>query len=165
MDFMTDDITAGPGSPNPDVRSLAILAHSATFLRGKEIWMQHYSAINKANVALEKIPAIEMKEDLKNRLLAEARFLRALYYFNLVRLYGDVPLLLTDQTVLPIDQLQVERTPKDQVYAQIVEDLIQSADLFKVGAAGEVGRATEGAAKALLSKVYLTHRDWSNAVT
>jgi len=164
MDFMTDDITAGPGSPNPDVRSLAVLAHSSTFLRGKEIWMQHYSAVNKANVAIERIPGIEMKEDLKNRLLGEARFLRALYYFNLVRLYGDVPLLLTDQTRLPIDQLQVERTPKEEVYAQIIDDLNESVNLFKVGSTGEVGRATEGAAKALLSKVYLTKRDWSNSV-
>jgi len=165
MDFMTDDITAGPGSPNPDVRSLAILAHSSTFLRGKEIWMQHYSAVNKANVAIERIPGIEMNQELKNRLLGEARFLRALYYFNLVRLFGDVPLLLTDQTRLPIDQLQVTRTPKEQVYAQIIDDLNESAALFHAGATGEAGRATEGAAKALLSKVYLTKREWANAVT
>lgn len=164
MDFLTDDITAGPGSPNPDVRSLAALTHSSTFLRGKEIWMQHYSAVNKANVALERIPGINMNENLKNRLLAEARFLRALFYFNLVRLYGDVPLLLQDQTKLPIDQLKVSRTPKEEVYAQIIEDLKKSAELFSNGATGEIGRATEGAAKALLSKVYMTKRDWENAV-
>ncbi|HEY3404880.1 MAG TPA: RagB/SusD family nutrient uptake outer membrane protein [Ohtaekwangia sp.] len=164
MDFMTDDITAGPGSPNPDVRSLAILAHSSTFLRGKEIWMQHYSAVNKANVALERIPAIDMNEELKNRLLGETRFLRALYYFNLVRLFGDVPLLLTDQTKLPISELQVPRTPKEEVYDQIIEDLNEAVTLFQEGNTGEVGRATEGAAKALLSKVYLTKRDWANAV-
>lgn len=165
MDFLTDDITAGPGSPNPDVRSLAVLAHSSTFLRGKEIWMQHYSAINKANVALERIPEIDMNEDLKNRLLGESRFLRALYYFNLVRLYGDVPLLLADQTRLPIDQLQVPRTPTEEVYAQIIEDLNESVNLFKEGSTGEAGRATEGASKALLSKVYLTKRDWSNSIS
>ncbi|HLP04961.1 MAG TPA: RagB/SusD family nutrient uptake outer membrane protein [Paludibacter sp.] len=164
MDFMTDDLSAGPGSPNADVRSLAVLAHSATNLRVKELWQQNYAGINKANVALENVPGISMDEKLKSRLLGEARFLRALYYFNLVRLYGDVPLLLTDQTKVPISELQVPRTPADQVYTQIIEDLTQSVALFKAGSTGEAGRATEGAAKSLLSKVYLTRRDWSNSV-
>lgn len=164
MEFMTDDVSAGPGSPNPDVRSLSILAHSSTVIRGKEIWQQNYGGVNKANVALERIPGIEMDQALKNRLLGEARFLRALYYFNLVRLYGDVPLLLTDQTRLPIDKLQVPRTPASQVYDQIIEDLNESISLFSTGSAGEPGRATEGAAKSLLAKVYLTTRTWDKAV-
>lgn len=165
LDFMTDDLSAGPGSPNPDVRSLSVLAHSSTLIRGKESWQQHYSGINKANVAIERIPGITMDEKLKSRLLGEARFLRALFYFDLVRQFGDVPLLLTDQTQLPIEQLQVPRNPTSEVYAQIITDLKESANSFKIGAAGEAGRATEGAAKSLLSKVYLTKRDWANAVT
>jgi hypothetical protein len=164
MDFMSDDLDAGPGSPNPDVQSLSKLSHSATVIRGKEIWQQHYSNINRANVALEKIPLIDFDQQLKNRLLAEARFIRALHYFDLVRLYGAVPLLLTDQTVLSIEQLQVPRTSVDSVYAQIISDLKESASLFAGGASGEAGRATEGAAKSLLSKVYLTKRDWQDAV-
>lgn len=165
MDFMSDDLDAGPGSPNPDVQSLSKLSHSATVIRGKEIWQQHFSNINRANVALEKIPLIEFDQALKNRLLAEARVIRALHYFDLVRLYGAVPLLLTDQTVLPIEQLQVPRTSVDSIYAQIIADLTEATTLFANGAAGEKGRATEGAAKSLLSKVYLTKRDWQNAVT
>ncbi len=165
MDFMSDDLDAGPGSPNPDVQSLSKLAHSATVVRGKEIWQQHYSNINRANVALEKIPGITFDEALKNRLLGEAHFIRALHYFDLVRLYGDVPLLLTDQTVLPLPELQVERTPLAQVYDQIIADLTEATTLFQNGGAGEPGRATEGAAKSLLSKVYLTKRDWANAAT
>lgn len=164
MDFMSDDLDAGPGSPNPDVQSLSKLTHSATVIRGKEIWQQHFSNINRANSALEKIPLIEFDQQLKNRLLAEARFIRALHYFDLVRLYGAVPLLLTDQTVLPIQELQVPRTSADSVYAQIIVDLNESASLFANGASGEAGRATEGAAKSLLSKVYLTKRDWTNAI-
>lgn len=165
MDFMTDDLSAGPGSPNPDVRSLSALTHSSTLIRGKESWQQHYSAINKANVAIERIPGITMDEKLKSRLLGEARFLRALYYFDLVRQFGGVPLLLTDQTQLPIEQLQVPRNTADEIYAQIIIDLKESANLFKAGSTGEIGRATEGAAKSLLSKVYLTKRDWENAIT
>jgi len=164
LDFMTDDLDAGPGSPNAEVRALAKLLHASTNLRIQQIWTEHYEGINKANIALERIPEITMDDKLKNRLLGESRFLRAFYYFNLVRLYGNVPLLLTDQTKLTIPELQVARTPKEQVYAQIITDLVEAANLFKNGSTGEAGRATEGAAKSLLSKVYLTQRDWSNSV-
>jgi len=164
MDMATDDVDAGPGSPNPDVRSIAILSYSSLNVRVLQIWQAQYASINRANVAIEKIPPIEMDEALKSRLLGEAHFLRALYYFNLVRLYGDIPLLLTDQTVLPIDQLKVPRTPQKDVYAQIILDLNTSADYFTKGSTPEKGRATKGAARALLSKVYLTLRDWDNAV-
>ncbi|POY37870.1 RagB/SusD family nutrient uptake outer membrane protein [Solitalea longa] len=164
LDFMTDDMDAGPGSPNGEVRAFAKLTHASTNLRIQQIWTEHYEGINKANIALERIPAIEMDAKLKSRLLGEATFLRALYYFNLVRLYGDVPLLLTDQTRLTTAELQVPRTPTSEVYAQIIKDLEDAANYFKNGAAGEAGRATEGASKALLSKVYLTKRDWANSV-
>lgn len=164
LDFLTDDLDAGPGSPNGEVRAIAKLTHASTNLRIQQIWTEHYEGINKANIALERIPAINMDGKLKSRLLGEASFLRAFYYFNLVRLYGDVPLLLTDQTKLSIAELQVPRTPKEEVYSQIIKDLTEAAVLFKNGSAGEPGRATEGAAKSLLSKVYLTKRDWSNSV-
>lgn len=164
MDMASDDVDAGPGSPNPDVRSIAILSYSSLNVRVLQIWQANYASINRANVAIEKIPEISIDESLKNRLLGEAYFLRALYYFNLVRLYGDVPLLLTDQTVLPIDQLKVPRTSKEDVYAQIISDLKTSANHFTNGSVPEKGRVTKGAAVALLSKVYLTMRDWDNAV-
>ncbi|HET7733984.1 MAG TPA: RagB/SusD family nutrient uptake outer membrane protein, partial [Paludibacter sp.] len=109
LDFMTDDLDAGPGSPNAEVRALAKLLHASTNLRIQQIWTEHYEGINKANIALGNIPAITMDQKLKSRLLGEAHFLRAFYYFNLVRLYGDVPLLLTDQTKLTIPELQVPR--------------------------------------------------------
>jgi hypothetical protein len=164
MEFMTDDVSAGPGSPNPDVRSLSILAHSSTLIRGKELWQQHYAGVNRANVALEKIPGIQFDQALKDRLLGEVLFLRALYYFNLVRLFGDVPLLLRDQTTLPLNELAVPRDDKEVAYQQIITDLKNAIDHFKIGSTGEAGRATEGAAKSLLSKVYLTHMEWDKAV-
>jgi len=164
MAFMTDDENAGPGSPNADARAFGTLTQATTNLRIKEIWQQHYAGINKANVALDRIPGISFDQKLKNRLLGEARFLRALYYFDLVRTYGDVPLLLTDQTQVPVADLQVARTPKDQVYTQIVADLDSAINYFHNGSTPEVGRATEGASKSLLSKVYLTQRDWANSL-
>jgi hypothetical protein len=164
MDMASDDVHAGPGSPNPDVRSISILTHSSLNVRVLQLWQAAYASINRANVAIEKIPPIVMDEKLKNRLIGEAYFLRAFHYFNLVRLYGDVPLLLRDQTVVPIEQLKVTRDPAETVYAQIIDDLNESVRYFQQGTTGEAGRATEGAAKALLSKVYLTKRDWQKAV-
>jgi len=166
MDFMTDDLDAGPGSPNPDVRALAKLNHSLTNLRGKESWQQHYIVINQANVAWERIPEIQMNEKLKNRLLGETLFLRALAYFDLVRQFGGVPLLLKDQTRISLEEQLQPRASVEEIYAQIIEDLKESADYFHAsqGEGAEAGRPTEGSAKALLSKVHLTKRDWANAI-
>ncbi|GAA4786537.1 RagB/SusD family nutrient uptake outer membrane protein [Olivibacter ginsenosidimutans] len=157
MNMADDDEDPGPGATNPDVRSLSVLAHSSTNLRIYEIWQQHYAAIKRANVALEKVPQIDFDENLKNRLLAEAKFLRALYYFNLVRLYGDVPLVTTYQKYVNATDYAIERSSSAEVYAQIEQDLKEAAEVLPANySAPDVGRATSGAAKALLAKVYLT---------
>src|SRR5205814_1283405 len=87
MDMATDDVDPGPGAVNGDVRSLSVLGHSSSNRTVFQLWQQHYAGIKKANVALAKIPGITFDEALKARLLGEAKFLRALYYFNLVRLW------------------------------------------------------------------------------
>lgn len=157
MNFAGDDEDPGPGATNPDVRSLAVLAHSSTNLRVYELWQQFYAAIKKANVALEKIPTISFDATLKNRLLAEAKFLRALYYFNLVRLYGDVPLITSYQKYINAGDYAIAKSPSTAVYAQIEKDLIEAAAALPVSyASPDAGRATAGAAKSLLAKVYLT---------
>ncbi|QNL50409.1 RagB/SusD family nutrient uptake outer membrane protein [Olivibacter sp. SDN3] len=157
MNMAGDDEDPGPGATNPDVRSLSVLAHSSTNLRVYEIWQQHYAAIKKANVALEKIPEIEFDEQLKNRLLGEAKFLRALYYFNLVRLYGGVPLIIENQEFIDANDYAVAKSTAAEVYTQIETDLKEAADVLPPSySSPDVGRATAGAAKALLAKVYLT---------
>ncbi|MDJ1493811.1 RagB/SusD family nutrient uptake outer membrane protein [Cytophagaceae bacterium DM2B3-1] len=157
MNMAGDDEDPGPGATNPDVRSLAVLAHSSTNLRIYEIWQQHYAAIKKANVALDKISAIDFDASLKSRLLGEAKFLRALYYFNLVRLYGDVPLITEYQKYVNAADYAIAKSPSTEVYAQIEKDLQEAAEVLPASyAAPDVGRATQGAAKALLAKVYLT---------
>lgn len=114
-----------------------------------------YSAIARLNAAVANIPPIAMDEGLKNRLLGEVRFLRALYYFNLVRAYGGVPLHTE-----PVDNIEAARKPRasaDEVYALIVEDLqFAEQHLPTSYPANEYGRATQGAARSLLGKVYLT---------
>jgi len=121
------------------------------------IWRIHYKTITLANNAIERIPAIQMNETLRNRLVNEAKFLRALSYFNLVRIFGKVPLLVTEETPLNPEVSDVEA-----VYAQIISDL-QAAEALPLDGDIQEGRATTGAAKALLAKVYLTRKDWTNA--
>lgn len=118
------------------------------------IWRDHYQGINEANAAITHIPGITMDEDHKNRLVGEARFLRALMYFNLVRYFGDVPYRGSETNSL--NDLYADRTPAATIYERIIEDL--EFGIANMGEKGEVepGRATAGAAKTLLSKVYLT---------
>ena len=128
-----------------------------------QIWQNFYRGINRANLAIAKIPEIdEMNPDMKARLIGEAKFLRALYYFNLVRWFGDVP-FVTDYTD-NVEGLNLERTDKDKVYDLIISDLSQASEDLSVSYSGEnIGRATKGAALTLLGKVYLTRENWSNA--
>lgn len=169
MEMMTDDINPGPGATNPDVRSQSVLQHNSSGLRVLQIWQFHYAGVRACNIALAKIPTIYFapaNEGIKNRYIAEAKFLRALYYFNLVRLYGDVPLILEDQNVFDEAAIQVPRNPTAQVYAQIEKDLLDAeAVLPATYGSADVGRATKGAARAILSKVYLTERKWQEAAT
>ena len=121
------------------------------------IWRIHYKTITLANIAVERIPAIRMDETMRSRLVNEAKFLRALAYFNLVRMYGSVPLLLTES-----EPLYPEPSAVDVIYSQIINDL-KSAELLPLDGDIQKGRATSGAAKALLAKVYLTRKDWKSA--
>lgn len=119
-----------------------------------------------ANIVLEKVPAINMDETLKNRILGEAKFLRAYYYFILVRFFGDVPLILEPQT--PGDDLRPARTPKDQVYSQIITDLEEAINQLPPRedyTAADKGRASKGSAVGMLAKVHLTLGNWDKVVT
>ncbi len=157
MNMASDDEDPGPGATNADVRSLSVQAHSSTNLRIYELWQQHYAAIKKANVVLEKVPAIEFDKTVKDRLIGETKFLRALYYFNLVRLYGDIPLITEYQKFVNATDYAIAKSPSTEVYALIEKDLTEAAAILPAQyASPDVGRATAGAAKALLAKVYLT---------
>ena len=163
LDIASDEALPGPRARNADVRAFAVLSHSTTNDRVSEIWRQLYSGIDKANVAIDKIPAIDMNETLRGRLVNEAKFIRALYYFNLVRLYGGVPLILHEPTALNGEAVQVVRNTVDEVYAQIIKDLKDAENLPATYPSNEAGRATGGAAKSLLARVYLTKKDWTAA--
>ncbi|WP_166670596.1 RagB/SusD family nutrient uptake outer membrane protein [Flavobacterium sp. 270] len=150
-----------PGVSNSNVDRSNIDAFqfepSNTILLGN--WNNNYVVINRANAVLDRVPAIDMPAASKDVILAEARFLRAFSYFNLVRTFGGVPLRLAEAT-----PLHLKRSTADEVYAVILDDLKQAeAKLPAVQPAANLGRATKGAASSLLAYVYLTKKDWTNA--
>lgn len=126
------------------------------------VWNSFYSAINRSNLVIQKVPGIRMGDALKNQLLAEARFVRALSYYNLVRLWGPVPLRM--EPVTDLKELGAPRAPTAEVYAKIIEDAqFAEANLPERYAPAEVGRATRWAAKTLLADLYLTREQWAQA--
>lgn len=167
VEMATDDYAAGPRARNAHVRAISGLTHDPLNDRMQELWRQSYDVINVANIAIDRIQLIaetEIGPVLRNRLINEAKFLRGLAYFNLVRWFGDVPLVLHETTVLSPETLFVEKSPEETVYQQIIQDLLDAESLPVTYTSSDIGRATSGAATSLLSKVYLTKKDWQNAV-
>ena len=163
-DIISDDADKGslPNDANflNEIDNLTFDASNTAFL---SVWTGYFRGIYRANLVLEKVPAIEMDADLKNRLLAEAHFLRAYYYFNLVRWFGDLPLI---DHPLSSDEYEQERVDKSMIYQLIIDDLKTASEglpLKSEYAAEDMGRATKGAADGFLAKVYLTLEDFENA--
>ncbi|MCE7044557.1 RagB/SusD family nutrient uptake outer membrane protein [Dyadobacter sp. CY312] len=126
-------------------------------------WNEGYSIIARYNTILDKIGGVTMDEALKTRYIAETKFLRAVIYFTLVRTYGDVPLILKPVTN-PDEGYSFGRSPQAEVYAQIEKDLAEAEAVLPVSyPAADLGRATKGAAKAYLGKVYLTQKKFGAA--
>jgi len=118
----------------------------------QDTWVDFYRAINTTNAAIDQAPAVVMDSALKARRVAEARFLRALYYFDLVQMYGPLTLTLHETKSATTE---ATRAPVDSVYDAIVADL-QYAEATLPAVQKDYGRATKGAAQHLLAKVYLT---------
>lgn len=127
-------------------------------------WRNYYKIIDRANNVLTKIANADANiVKNKNRYIGEAKFLRALAYFNLVRIFGDVPLTTTP---LPVDATyKTPRKKTDTVYSSlIIPDLLDAETKLPNSYTGaDLGRATKGAAKSLLGKVYLTVHDFAKA--
>lgn len=125
-----------------------------------QAWTSAYRVINAANGVVENVPEIAMDETLKQRIVGEAQFLRAFNYFNLVRLWGDVPLRLKQITGAG-DELELARRPASEIYEVIIVDLKEAIDVlptksgYSAYSGANTGRITKGAAQTLLAKVYL----------
>jgi hypothetical protein len=124
-----------------------------------DLWRWMFAGVNRTNYIMEFQNNINFPD--KPRVIGETRFLRAYYYFELVKFFGDVPLAV-DERFLFGDQFNVDRTPKADVYAQIELDLIFAVDNLEY-TTPDVGRATKGSAQALLGKVYLFQEKYIEA--
>ena len=152
------EVGAGGGTDGEETVDLANFIADADNFAALDLWRGPSPGILRCNFVLQKVPAMDIDETIKNRILGEAHFLRAHYYFLLVRLFGGVPL----QTE-PADSnsdLFLPRASAEEVYELIVEDLDQAITLLPKRSAytlEHIGRATKEAAMAELARVYLTH--------
>lgn len=163
-DMGSDYAAAGVSATNPQVRAMSSLTHDATNDRVQVAWRQIYAGINRANVSIDNIPKVSGTDAVKTRLINEAKFIRALLYFQAVRLWGGVPIVLHEPTSIQLESLKSKRATVDEVYAQIISDLKDAESLPATYPSTDAGRATSGAAKAILAKLYLTRKDYPNAI-
>ena len=160
-DVASDDVFATPNY-GADGHQLASYTFDPTLWSIDDLWTNAYITINKANIVLDRVPPIAMDVAERNRVLGEAHYLRALTYFELVRLFGDVPLIQHEAKT--VADAQIPRSPATEVYALIVSDLTTAmTDLPPSYSGPDLGRATSGAATSLLAKVYLNQNDYNNA--
>jgi hypothetical protein len=156
MNAGSDDFYAGGGgaSDGAGIQGFSTHTLTATTVPGS-FWNDHYQGIFRANTLLVKLPEVAMADNLKVRFAAESKALRAIYYFNLVRMFKNVPLLLDPLTAT--NMYDVEQAAPEAVYTQIEKDLSEAINGLPttVPAATESGRLTKGAAQAMLGKVYL----------
>lgn len=157
LEAVTGTATTETGQ-NSDLNNLYSLTYDGNTAHIVNWYNGLYRMIANANLALDKIPNIPFlapaTEAQKTKLLGEARFLRAWAYFTAVRLWGDIPLVTKPQTATSEDFMP-SRTPVEEVYKLIVEDLL-AAEAAGLPVTETNGRATQMAVKSLLSKVYLT---------
>ena len=168
MDIMSDNSFVGGGGAADGIEFQQL--DNYTIPTSNPVITEHfqraYIGIGAANQVLLHVPDITaIDAAIKSRSLGEAQFLRALYYFHLVRAYGDVPLVLTPARS-PAEAASVTRDPAAKVYAQIITDLkaaINNLPLPSTYKGDDVGRASKLSAMGILAKVYLTQNDMPNA--
>ena len=160
-EIASDNTLAGGESATdvPGIQEIDDMIHTPINDQLRDIWNWMYGGVNRANYILEFKDKIDFPN--KPNVLGQATFLRAYYYFELVKFFGDVPLAV-DQRLLFGDQNTIDRTPAAQVYAQIELDLIYAAENLPPNQT-QTGRVTKGAAQALLGRVYLHQNKFAQA--
>jgi hypothetical protein len=167
----SDELTLYSGVTDNKIISYFRNSLSATTNGATEFWGPFYTQIYRANAAIEGLSAsTKLTAPVKQQLLGEAKFLRAFNYFYLVNLFGEVPLAMTTDYRV---NTSMARSPKSDVYRQIIADLKEAADLLSAdyvdgslqaySGSSERVRPTKWAATALLARVYLSIQDWSKA--
>ena len=164
-DICSDDAIKG-GSGQNDLGQVGQLEEFVATPTNRHVnasYEQKYAGIYRANIVIEKVPEIDMDETRRAQIVAEAKFLRAYYFFELVTLFGGVPPV--DHTLAP-SEYEMSRATPDDIWAIIEQDLTDAAaDLPEKSelAGSQLGRATRGAALALLGKSHLYQEEWQDA--
>ncbi len=162
-EIASDNSIAGGESVNDTegLHEIEAMAHDAVNNELRSIFRWNYAGVTRANYLLENKNNIDFEG--KDKIIAEATFLRAYYYFELVKYFGDVPLVV-DKRLGADEVTKIDRTPRSEVFAQIEQDLIFAAagldwnDPVK-------GRVTKGACLSLLGKAYLYQNKFDQAAS
>ena len=152
----SDDHYTGGGSSSDGVQLQVFSNYTISESNiGASYWNDFYQGIFRANVLLTKLPDVDMSTSTKTRFEAEAKTLRAIYYFELVRLFRNIPLITAP--IATTDIFNIEQADPNDVYTQIETDLLEAIPNLPISLdiSNEGGRLSRGAAKALLGKVYL----------
>jgi len=159
MDVRSDDgYSTSPWNELRSISALNITQYS--FEVNYDTWWHHWRGVYRANQVLANVPNISMDEALKSRILGEAKFLRAVYYYNLVSIWGNIPLVLEPSS--PTDK--PSQVTQDLVWTQIEKDLTEAAEALPLSYTGEeVGRATKGAAYGYLGRAHMQQKEWQQA--
>jgi hypothetical protein len=159
MDVRSDDgYSTSPWNELRSVSALNITQYS--FEVNIDTWAHHWRGVYRANQVITNVAGITMDETLKARYIGEAKFLRALYYYNLVTIWGNIPLVL--EPSLPNDK--PSQVPQDQIWAQIEKDLTEAAAALPTSYTGDdLGRATKGAAYGLLGRAHLQQKEYQQS--
>ena len=163
-DVASNDAIKG-GSPGDQAEITYIDEFNADATNGiiNSYWIFVYEDIARANNVITNVPAVEMNEGLRNRIVGEAKFIRAYNYFNLVNIFGRVPLKLLPQ--LTQEAIHLPLSDVSTIYQQIEKDLTDASLVLPPSYSGnDIGRVTKGAALAMLGKVSLYQQKWSEAI-
>jgi len=161
----SDDADKGsdPGDTGGDKDLMDALTFTSTSLSFNEVWEGNYQGIARANQALKFLPDLDIDDDLKTRLVGETKFLRAVFYFRLARMFGGIPLIDKVPNIQNQDDINAANTrvSKEEIYSFITADLDDAINALPVSYTGNnLGRATKGAALTLLAKVNMYQGNW-----
>ena len=167
----SDDADKGstPSDTGSDKHKMDNLTFDSQDISFEDVWKGRYEGVYRANNALYYVELLQADPALKNRLIGEVKFLRSFFYFDLVRCFGGVPLVIEKIDLNDIDAINetvFTKKTKEEVYAQIETDLLDAIDRLPLKSQygpNDLGRATKGAAQALLAKVYLYQQKWTDA--
>ena len=168
----SDDASKGStaGDTGTDKQDLDNFTFDATAISFDNVWEANYIGIIRANYAINTLPTLDIDNEKKNRLMGEACFLRAYFYWNLWRCFGGVPLITFVPDPNDEEQQRISRTraTSSQVYEHILSDLdvaVESLPSLSSLPVKELGRATSGAALTLRAKVFLYGGRWEEAAS